>query len=77
MDSVAKAMYFVKKINSPYLQVYPDIVSANGYMTAMLDKEAKHAKDAVHNAVVLEEVAKMAYRCEMLNPKVQPAAQQL
>lgn len=25
MDSVAKAMYYVEKINSPYLQVYPDI----------------------------------------------------
>ena len=37
----------------------------------------KDTKDAVHNAVVLEEVAKMAYRCEVLNPKVQPAAQQL
>lgn len=37
----------------------------------------KDAKDAVHNAVVLEEVAKMAYRCEELNPKVQPSPQQL
>lgn len=25
MDSVAKAMFYVEKINSPYLQVYPDI----------------------------------------------------
>jgi len=25
MDSVAKAMFYVDKINSPYLQVYPDI----------------------------------------------------
>lgn len=25
MDSVTKAMYYVEKINSPYLQVYPDI----------------------------------------------------
>ncbi|NBK23391.1 MAG: L-ribulose-5-phosphate 4-epimerase [Spirochaetia bacterium] len=37
----------------------------------------KDAEDAVHNAVVLEEVAKMAYRCEVLNPKVQQAPQQL
>ena len=33
--------------------------------------------DAVHNAVVLEEVAKMAARCEMINPKVAPAPQEL
>ena len=31
------------------------------------------AHDAVHNAVVLEEVAKMACRTEMLNPKVKSA----
>ena len=31
--------------------------------------------DAVHSGVVLEEVAKMAYRCELINPKVQPAPQ--
>ena len=31
--------------------------------------------NAVHNAVVLEEVAKMAARCEMINPRVQPAPQ--
>lgn len=37
----------------------------------------KNAHEAVHNAVVLEEVAKMAYRCEMLNPKIQQASQQL
>lgn len=37
----------------------------------------KDAKDAVHNAVVLEEVAKMAARCEMINPQVQPAPQEL
>ncbi|MCR5477061.1 MAG: L-ribulose-5-phosphate 4-epimerase [Lachnospiraceae bacterium] len=35
------------------------------------------AHEAVHNAVVLEEVAKMAYRCETINPKVQPAPQEL
>ncbi|MEG2304719.1 MAG: L-ribulose-5-phosphate 4-epimerase [Lachnospiraceae bacterium] len=35
------------------------------------------AKEAVHHAVVLEEVAKMAARCEMLNPKNQEAPQEL
>lgn len=33
----------------------------------------KDAAEAVHNAVVLEEVAKMAARTEMINPKVLPA----
>ena len=37
----------------------------------------KDAAEAVHNAVVLEEVAKMAYRCETINPKVMPAPQEL
>lgn len=37
----------------------------------------KEAKDAVHNAVVLEEVAKMAYRAEVINPRVDPAPQEL
>ena len=37
----------------------------------------KDAHEAVHNAVVLEEVAKMAARCELINPKVQPAPQEL
>lgn len=37
----------------------------------------KDAKDAVHNAVVLEEVAKMAYRAESINPKIEPAPQSL
>ena len=37
----------------------------------------KDAHEAVHNAVVLEEVAKMAYRCETINPQVQPAPQEL
>lgn len=35
----------------------------------------KTAAEAVHNAVVLEEVAKMAARTEMLNPKAVPAVQ--
>lgn len=37
----------------------------------------KDAHEAVHHAVVLEEVAKMAARCEMIQPKVQPAPQEL
>lgn len=37
----------------------------------------KDAMDAVHNAVVLEEVAKMAYRTETINPRVAPAPQEL
>ncbi len=37
----------------------------------------KDAFEAVHNAVVLEEVAKMAYRCEVINPKVEPAPQEI
>lgn len=35
------------------------------------------AATAVHNAVVLEEVAKMAYRCEHLNPEIDTAADYL
>lgn len=37
----------------------------------------KDGQEAVHNAVVLEEVAKMAARCEMLQPQVKPAPQEL
>lgn len=37
----------------------------------------KDALEAVHNAVVLEEVAKMAARTEKINPQVQPAPQEL
>ena len=37
----------------------------------------KDAKEAVHNAVVLEEGAKMAARCEQIDPKVNPAPQEL
>lgn len=37
----------------------------------------KDGKEAVHNAVVVEEVAKMAARCEMINPQVEPAPQAL
>ena len=37
----------------------------------------KDAHEAVHNAVVLDEVAKIAARCEMINPKNKPAPQEL
>ncbi len=37
----------------------------------------KDANEAVHNAVVLEEVAKMAMRAEMINPEVKSAPQEL
>ncbi|MBQ3790275.1 MAG: L-ribulose-5-phosphate 4-epimerase [Lachnospiraceae bacterium] len=37
----------------------------------------KDAHEAVHNAVVMEEVAKMAYRAEVINPQIQPAPQEL
>lgn len=37
----------------------------------------KNAHEAVHNAVVLEEVAKMAYRAETIAPRIQPAPQEL
>lgn len=37
----------------------------------------KDANEAVHNAVVLEEVTKMAMRCEMINPHIKPAPQEL
>ena len=37
----------------------------------------KDPLEAVHNAVVLEECAKMAYRCEVINPQVRPAPREL
>ncbi len=37
----------------------------------------KDAHEAVHNSVVIEEVAKMAFRCELINPEVKPAPQEL
>lgn len=37
----------------------------------------KDAYEAVHHAVVTEEVAKMAARCEILNPLIKPAPQEL
>ena len=37
----------------------------------------KDPMEAVHNAVVMEECAKMAYRTELIDPQVQPAPQAL
>ena len=37
----------------------------------------KNAVDAVHSAVVTEEVAKMAFRTELINTEVKPAPQEL
>ena len=37
----------------------------------------KNAVDAVHSAVVTEEVAKMAFRTELINAEVKPAPQEL
>lgn len=37
----------------------------------------KDGNEAVHNVVVLEEVAKMAANCEAINPNVKPAPQEL
>ncbi|MCM1569659.1 MAG: L-ribulose-5-phosphate 4-epimerase [Roseburia sp.] len=37
----------------------------------------KDAGEAVHNAVVLEEVARMAYMAEIINPRILPAKQTL
>ena len=37
----------------------------------------KDAHEAVHNAVVLEEIAKLALRSEQINPDIQPAPQEL
>lgn len=54
-----------------------------GAMPAVLCKNhgpfawGKDAAEAVHNAVVLEEVAKMAYRAEVINSRIQPAPQAL
>ncbi len=37
----------------------------------------KNAADAVHNAKVMEELAKMAFRAEILNPELKPVKQTL
>ncbi len=62
---------------------FKDMCMAPDAMQACLCKNhgpfcwGKNANDAVHTAVVLEEVAKMAYHTEEINHHVQPAPQVL
>ena len=58
--------------NKDYLAVPAVLCKNHGPFTW-----GKDAHEAVHNAVVLEEVAKMAFRCEHLNPEIAPAPQEL
>ena len=46
-------------------------------LRCLTEEEIEDPEDAVHCAVVLEEVAKMAYWTEMINRDVQPAPQEL
>ncbi len=61
-----------KKMNKEILAV-PAVLCKNHGPFAW----GKNGHEAVHNAVVLEEVAKMAYRAELINPEVKPAPQEL
>ncbi|MDO5337552.1 MAG: L-ribulose-5-phosphate 4-epimerase [Eubacteriales bacterium] len=61
-----------KKNNLDYEAVPAVLCKNHGPFTWGTD-----AHNAVHNAVVLEEVAKMAARCELINPQVKPAPQEL
>ena len=61
-----------KKNNINYIHTPGVLVKNHGPFTW-----GKDAHEAVHNAVVLEEVAKMAYRAECIEPRIQPAPQEL
>ena len=61
-----------KKMNKDIMAVPAVLCKNHGPFTW-----GKDAFEAVHNAVVLEEVAKMAYRTEIINPEVKPAPQEL
>ncbi len=61
-----------KRLNKDYEAVPCVLCKNHGPFTW-----GKDPHEAVHNAVVLEEVAKMALRCELINPKVEPAPQEL
>ena len=80
-----------EEIDEAY-EKYTGILIADHFAQQNLDYEAmpavlcknhgpftwgKDAHEAVHNAVVLEELAKMAARCEWINPQNQPAPQEL
>lgn len=80
-----------EEINSDY-EKNTGLLIANAFKASGIDPAAmsavlcknhgpfawgKNAEDAVHAAVVLEEVAKMAYRTEIINKDVLPAPQEL
>ena len=59
-----------KRMNLDYVAMPAVLCKNHGPFTW-----GKDAHEAVHNAVVLEEVAKMAARTETINPDVKPAPQ--
>ena len=61
-----------ERLNKDYIAVPAVLCKNHGVFTW-----GKDACEAVHNAVVTEEVAKMAARCEFINPDVRPAPQEL
>lgn len=61
-----------KHLNKDYLAVPAVLCKNHGPFTW-----GKDAHEAVYNAVVLEEVAKMAYRAELINPQIMPVPQEL
>lgn len=61
-----------KRLNKQPLEVPAVLCKNHGPFTW-----GKTVKEAVHNAVVLEEIAKMAYRAETINKDIQPAPKKL
>lgn len=53
------------------------IIQLAGYDVYYEESTENTKEKAVHNAVVLEEVAKMAARCEMINPDAKEAPKEL
>ena len=81
-----KQLFVIKPSGVPYEELKPEdmvVVDFDGNkVEGAMNPSSTHAwgknpEDAVHCAVVLEEVAKMAFRTELINPKVQPAPQEL